>query len=102
MKLKSLFKDNKLKIAGLIIIIGLAIKICTIFFIHPVTFLIDMGISTLLIAAGIVFIDYFENRMWLYVYCSIPTALLILICWKKGEKAKWRRQTKNDRHLVCF
>ena len=44
----------------------------------------------LLIAAGIIFIDYSENRMWFYVYCSIPTIILILICWKKGEKAKWR------------
>ena len=44
----------------------------------------------IIIAAGIVFIDYAENRIFFYVYCSIPTDILILICWKKGEKAKWR------------
>jgi len=47
-------------------------------------------VYTLLIAAGIVFIDYSENQMLFYVYCSIPTIILILICWKKGEAAKWR------------
>ncbi len=43
-----------------------------------------------LATAGIAFIDYSENRVWFYVYFSILTAILVLICWKKGEKAKWR------------
>lgn len=47
-------------------------------------------IYAILIAAGIVVIDYAENRIFFYVYCSIPTAILILICWIKGEKANWR------------
>ena len=46
-------------------------------------------INCMLIAAGIVFIDYSENQVWFYIYCSIPAAILILICWKKGENAKW-------------
>ena len=47
-------------------------------------------IYSMLIGAGIVFIDYSENQVWFYIYCSILTAILILVCWKKGEKAKWR------------
>jgi hypothetical protein len=47
-------------------------------------------IYTMLIAAGIVFIGYSENQIWFYVYCSISTIILILICWKKGDTAKWR------------
>ncbi len=42
----------------------------------------------MLVAAGFAFIDYSENRVWFYVYFSILTAILIIICWKKGEKAK--------------
>ena len=53
MKLPSFFQ-NKTRIAGLLLIVGLIIKIFTILTIHPVTFLIDLGISSLLIGAGII------------------------------------------------
>lgn len=53
MKVTSILKNN-IKIAGFIIIPGLIIKAITIFFIHHLTFLIDLGISSLLIAVGIV------------------------------------------------
>lgn len=63
MKLQSIFK-NKLKIAGIAIIIGLVIKIFTIIFIQPLTFLIDLGISSLIIAIGIVIylISFFSSQ----------------------------------------
>ncbi len=48
-----------------------------------------------LITAGIVLIEYNENKTWFFIYCSIPTILLILICWKKGEPAKWRWGNKH-------
>ena len=63
MNLKSLFK-NRIKLAGIILIIGLLIKTSMIFFIHPLTFLIDLGLSTLLIVAGIVIylISFFSSQ----------------------------------------
>ena len=47
-------------------------------------------VYAMLVAAGIAFIDYSENRVWFYAYFSILTAILIIICWKKGEKVRRR------------
>ncbi len=47
-------------------------------------------VYSILIAAGIFFIDHAKHQAWFYIYCSILTIILFLICWKKGEKLKWR------------
>jgi len=44
----------------------------------------------LLILTGVGF-DFLPNRLWsIEIACLLLTALLIAICWWKGEKPRWR------------
>jgi len=64
MKLVQIILKNSIKIAGIIIIAGLIIKAFTIIFIQPIPFLIDLGISTILIFAGIIIylVSFFSTQ----------------------------------------
>ena len=64
MKLVQTILKNSTKIAGIMIIAGLIIKAFTIIFIQPITFLIDLGISTILISAGIIIylVSFFSSQ----------------------------------------
>ena len=53
MKLAVIFQ-NKVIIAGLLLALGLIIKGFAIVFQHPLTFLIDLAVSSLFICAGII------------------------------------------------
>jgi len=53
MKIAALFQ-NKIKLAGLIIIAGLVIKVIGILYPHPILFLVDLAVSSFLMCAGVV------------------------------------------------
>lgn len=48
-------------------------------------------VYVLLITTGSVMLSNpFRTRIWLLPFILILTILFIFICWKKGEKVKWR------------
>ncbi|WP_028314325.1 hypothetical protein [Desulfatibacillum aliphaticivorans] len=44
----------------------------------------------LLMTVGAVFLTRPPHEIWFLPFTVIATALLIFICWKKGEKPQWR------------
>ena len=44
-----------------------------------------------LVLAGIIgVLESASGEIWIVPYILLLTLLLVFICWKKGEKAKWR------------
>jgi hypothetical protein len=66
----------------------------------PVTWqgwVVFLSYMLLIIIGSLAFISFHLRPDIFSLYVIILTSVLILICWKKGEKAKWRwGKTKKD------
>ena len=66
----------------------------------PVTWqgwVVFLAYMLLVIVGSLAFKNYHLSRAMFSLYIIMLTIILILICWKKGEKAAWRwGKTKKD------
>jgi hypothetical protein len=66
----------------------------------PVTWqgwVVFLSYMLLIIIGSLAFKNFHLRPAIFYLYVIILTSVLIIICWKKGEKAEWRwGKTKKD------